>query len=759
MRRALLVAIPAFVIVQNWLRLEQPQREGGRALLLVGLALVPLLAARRRHQLVLLAAAALAACWVAVRTAPWDARPWDERHDFFGPLTSRIGNGVLDFYDVRLPFDPYFHPEMHEVLLLAGFAFAAALALAAAARRPLACVLVLLVGAGWPATLLPNGRDLARGTVILACALLLLAGFRADAGRTLVRAAAAGAALVLVAFAASTQPAVAKSAFLDWQHWDPYTRPDKAVGVRYVWDAQYEGFKFPRKVTTVLKVKAPPRSVYWRATTLDEYTGGRWVEHLRPLTPEFFDGKNSIVAGDPLAPTSAYDAANWKPAEFEVEAFSDDHVVAPSIPVAFGLDFHDAAFANNGAVVVRGGLHRNLKYEAWSYLPDPPPAVLARSRAIYPSEIAPYLAVVPGISTPAFGSPNRDAAMTRLLTYPPFANYFATYRPFYERGLKVIGRARSPYGAVVAVETWLRRTGGFTYDQQPKVRTTEPLVGFALDTKRGYCQHFAGAMALLLRYLGIPTRVAEGFTSGKYDPDSGTWTVTDHDAHAWVEVWFRGFGWLPFDPTPGRGSLSAGYSASSPTFDASFTELLIRGAAARILKQYTQRHHGSDRDTLGGSVSAADPRRAGGTSSGGAARRGGSLGKLIILALACVVLLVALAKTARRRVRYATGDPRRVASACRGELVDFLADQGVRIAPSTAPAELARELRERLEVDARPFARALAEARYGPPDGAEAAARSARVELADLQAQIRARVGALRRARGLVSLRSLGFAG
>ncbi len=69
------------------------------------------------------------------------------------------------------------------------------------------------------------------------------------------------------------------------------------------------------------------------------------------------------------------------------------------------------------------------------------------------------------------------------------------------------------------------------------------------ETRSGYCQHFAGAMALMLRYLGIPARVAAGFASGTYSKDH--WTVTDHDAHAWVEVWFAGYGWLPFDPTPG----------------------------------------------------------------------------------------------------------------------------------------------------------------------------------------------------------------
>ena len=87
-------------------------------------------------------------------------------------------------------------------------------------------------------------------------------------------------------------------------------------------------------------------------------------------------------------------------------------------------------------------------------------------------------------------------------------------------------------------------------------------------TKRGYCQHFAGAMALMLRYLGIPARVAAGFSSGVYDEERKQWTVYDRDAHTWVEVWFNGYGWLPFDPTPGRGTLAGPYTTSSTRFDA-----------------------------------------------------------------------------------------------------------------------------------------------------------------------------------------------
>src|SRR5438552_166430 len=83
--------------------------------------------------------------------------------------------------------------------------------------------------AGGPARLLPAGHGLVRGAVIFAAALVLLAGFRADSGHTLARAAVLAGALVAVSLAASTQPAVAKGEFLHWQTWDLYTRPTQSV--------------------------------------------------------------------------------------------------------------------------------------------------------------------------------------------------------------------------------------------------------------------------------------------------------------------------------------------------------------------------------------------------------------------------------------------------------------------------------------------------------------------------------------------------
>ncbi len=69
--------------------------------------------------------------------------------------------------------------------------------------------------------------------------------------------------------------------------------------------------------------------------------------------------------------------------------------------------------------------------------------------------------------------------------------------------------------------------------------------------KRGFCQYYATTMAVLLRDLGVPTRIVEGFLPGAVDPNTGIETIQQSDAYTWVEVYFPGHGWVMFDPTGG----------------------------------------------------------------------------------------------------------------------------------------------------------------------------------------------------------------
>jgi transglutaminase-like putative cysteine protease len=605
-------------------------------------------------------------------------------------------------------------------------------------------VVLFFLAAGWPATLLSGGNELGRGLAILAVALALLAGMTERPSRLALIAAGAvlGGALAL-----SSSPAVAKSAFLDWQQWDFYTRPQKAVSVRYLWDARYDGVRFPKTKTTVLTIRAPHRSYYWRATVLDRFDGTRWLEDVWP---------ESARQRRELTPAPARKRSNLLRQEVTVAALADDHVIGASLPVFNDLG-KAAVYEGQGVARVIGGLQRDQHYAVWSYAPRPTPEELVRVPASYPKVLTRpgrELDLAPGVTAPPFGAPGRDARLLKHLT-----GRLLPYAALYERAQQVAGETSSPYAATVALETWFRSTGGFTYSELPGTTPgLPPLVGFVVDTKTGYCQHFAGAMAVMLRLLGVPARVAAGFVPGRYHDDF--WQVTDHDAHTWVEVWFRGFGWLPFDPTPGRGRLSGTYSSTSLGFNAAGAAKLLAGlvkggevfgsgvAAGIIAHDPRLRNPRSAGDLpLGiGSPVTPQPKKA-----------APSLLFFLFLLAAGVAAAIVLLKLGRRKLRYLTRDPRRIAVACARELAEFLHDQRVPSGQAATFRELGGTVADRLGVDASGFARAATAARYGPPQGARQAAGSARKELRELKRRLRRSLTKSERARGLLSVRSLGL--
>jgi hypothetical protein len=99
------------------------------------------------------------------------------------------------------------------------------------------------------------------------------------------------------------------------------------------------------------------------------------------------------------------------------------------------------------------------------------------------------------------------------------------------------------------VQSYLVDSGRYRYTTDVPPAGAQPLYEFLVETREGYCQQFAGGAALLLRMAGIPTRVVTGFATGVPDGE-GRYEVRDSDAHAWIEVYFPSFGWVPFNPTP-----------------------------------------------------------------------------------------------------------------------------------------------------------------------------------------------------------------
>jgi transglutaminase-like putative cysteine protease len=102
---------------------------------------------------------------------------------------------------------------------------------------------------------------------------------------------------------------------------------------------------------------------------------------------------------------------------------------------------------------------------------------------------------------------------------------------------------------VRAVEQRLRHDYGYTLEL-PRSEPADPLADFLFVRRKGHCEYFASAMAVMLRTLGIPARLAAGFQGGVYNPISDLWLVRASDAHSWVEAWIPGHGWTTFDPTP-----------------------------------------------------------------------------------------------------------------------------------------------------------------------------------------------------------------
>src|SRR3954470_6001579 len=732
LRTFVLAGVAAFVIAVDWLRFEDPHSSGGRPFALALLAIAPALVRPWWARACAAVVCAFGAVCVAFSVSPLHP----------GAAGSRFTAGFLDFYEFRLPVDPQRNLRMHEVILIAIFAFSLAVAQAVAARRAVLSVLVFLVGAGWPATLLAGGNEIARGLAILAVALVLLAGLTERPSRLAVGGTAA---VVLGALALSSSAAVAKSAFLDWQHWDFYNRPQNPVSVRYAWDANYGGVHFPKKTTTVLSIRSSREPQYWRATVLDRFDGTRWRERL--WTP-------TASESHALTPPGQRNPDHWTQQDVTVRALADQHLVGASIPVAYNVS---APVTDQGQGVLRvaEGLRRDQRYSIWSYAPRPTPAQLVRAQGVYPSALTRPgrdLQLAVGVNAPAFGTAGREQRMFDLLV-----GRLQPYDEVYERARAVTGQTRSPYAAAVALERWFRVTGGFTYSEQPGTTPgLPPLVGFVVQARSGYCQHYAGAMALMLRLLGIPARVAAGFVPGHYH--DGTWTVSDHDAHTWVEAWFPRYGWLPFDPTPGRGRLSGSYSSTSRGFDPSAAAKLLAtvvkggevfgGGAPTVI--------GHD-DRIRNPRSAADVPVRGLNAPPPAEHHTPSLLFFLLLLAAGVAVVIVVLKLARRKIRYLSRDPRRIASACAQELAAVLQDQRVPSSRAVTLHELGATIAERFGVDAGPFARAAPAAGYGPQPEARAASRRARVELRELKRKLRRGLFVLDRARGLVSVRSLGL--
>ena len=236
----------------------------------------------------------------------------------------------------------------------------------------------------------------------------------------------------------------------------------------------------------------------------------------------------------------------------------------------------------------------------------------------------------------------------------------------------VTAKATNPYQDALAIQAFFTQGSRFTYSTDIKAdNSPNALADFLLHTRAGFCQQFATGMAVMARLSGIPSRVAVGFTRGTKQKD-GTWVVTTHDAHAWPELYFQGYGWLPFEPTPRADgqAVTPGYAKGGVTPGPRVNPTVSPSASSSpsIPKSLQDRGHpgvGSTGNGGGGTGLTAA------TSIDGK----GWLGLLVGVVILLVLLGPGTARAVTRRRRWRLiGDPVRAPDAAWAELRDTAID-------------------------------------------------------------------------------------
>jgi hypothetical protein len=118
-----------------------------------------------------------------------------------------------------------------------------------------------------------------------------------------------------------------------------------------------------------------------------------------------------------------------------------------------------------------------------------------------------------------------------------------------ELASQITAKVVSPYDKAATMENYLRSHFGYTL-QLPKALPKDPIANFLFVRKEGHCEYFASSMAIMLRTLGIPARVVNGFSGGEFNDITSQYVIRGSDAHSWVEAYIPGEGWMEFDPTP-----------------------------------------------------------------------------------------------------------------------------------------------------------------------------------------------------------------
>jgi transglutaminase-like putative cysteine protease len=528
-------------------------------------------------------------------------------------------------------------------------------------------------------------------------------------------------------------------AWWDYRGWEWF---GNGKVITFDWNHTYGPLNWSRAGETVLYVKSD-RPQYWKAETLDGFDGFRWIRT---------NDRNDTLYGTQVAYSDPRIEGRWDYGEYNLDWDKRIRVTVRSLSTPFvigagvvlNVDGVRARTMDDGTTRLIGTdrLEKGDTYSVRAYTPNPTRRQMEGMPKGYTQNLIRYTSITlpnPGETvTDELGAgslgqrenalPSRESVFVplrysdetelglrsdRLLRQSPYA-------PMYEQALGLTRDTPTAYDAVKNVQRWLQ--DNFTYSEHVPTHDV-PLMGFLDEDKRGYCQQFSGTMALMLRMAGIPARVAAGFSPGSYNKDTREYRVRDLDAHSWVEVWFSGIGWVPFDPTPARSpaqSQSSALATSAAAADAGEVRLSQQGAA-------------SDRVTDSGS-------------SGGDGNANWVLLAVVLLVVALPLGLGAVMIGLRvARLRLLSADE--VAEVQLSELRRALVRLGWELPESTTLLGLERRLGRLAGPSSKAYAGALRANRYDPRAPAGPSLNERRAVRRELS-----RGGVVERLRGLVAI-------
>ncbi|HEY3186447.1 MAG TPA: DUF3488 and transglutaminase-like domain-containing protein [Solirubrobacteraceae bacterium] len=446
-----------------------------------------------------------------------------------------------------------------------------------------------------------------------------------------------------------------------------------------------------------------PQPDYWRIAALDQYSGdggGQWT-----LSAE---GDANVRVGLP-----AQDPGGTFVQHFSIGPLGERWLPAAYQPVAITLD--DTLVVRSSDTLVADSRDvSHLRYTVASRLPPPAGTVSAEQQAATARPLPPD--VKRYTTLPATTDIERIQQIAQEAT----------------RG------ATTPYGQAKALNDYFRG-GNFVYDTTVGSLDNGPAILEFLANRRGFCVQFASAYAVMARSLGIPARVAVGFTPGSRAAD-GTWHVTSHDAHAWPEIYLAGLGWTHlFDPTPAKSGAGGSDLPGDTSPGAPVTTLPTATTTPTVT---TPNSGGNGTSGSSSGTTPVPPTLAPVAASSSEGGLGPWLVVVVVLALvalaiAAYVTAVLVAKRRRRARRLDADDPSLVVVGAWEEALDRLHEAALRADPAQTALELARaaplDLGSPTARPLRDLARAYSAARYGDNATGAADARGAWTSLGELE--------------------------